>query len=116
MSAHALATKSRENPIVMSERPLRQTSLEVNRSGTTYIHDLLLNLSVLGLCLWFNDSGLISWISLTALSQTYFISDNNVTHVVNYRYTYTFLPTIIFQSFPANVADSDITRFYIILL
>ena len=33
----------------------------------------LLNLSVLGLCLRINDSGLFAWISLTALSRTYFI-------------------------------------------
>ena len=31
------------------------------------------NLSVLGLCLRINDSGLFAWISLTALPSTYFI-------------------------------------------
>ena len=46
----------------------------------TWFHDFthslvyaLLNLSVLELCLRLNDSGLFSWISLTALSWTYFI-------------------------------------------
>ena len=38
-----------------------------------YIYCVLLNLSVLGLCLQNNDSGLFAWISLTALSRTYFI-------------------------------------------
>ena len=38
-----------------------------------YRHYILLNLSVLGLCLRINDSGLFAWISLTALSRTYFI-------------------------------------------
>ena len=38
-----------------------------------YIHYILLNLSVLGPCLRINDSGLFAWISLTALSRTYFI-------------------------------------------
>ena len=37
------------------------------------IHYILLNLSVLGLFLRINDSGLFAWISLTALSRTYFI-------------------------------------------
>ena len=37
------------------------------------LYYILLNLSVLGLCLWINDSGLFVWISLTALSRTYFI-------------------------------------------
>ena len=35
---------------------------------------ILLNLSVLGLCLQIKDSGLFAWISLTALSQTYFFN------------------------------------------
>ena len=38
-----------------------------------FIHYILLNVSVLGLCLWINDSGLFVLISLTALSRTYFI-------------------------------------------
>ena len=38
-----------------------------------YVHYILLNLSVLGLCLRINDSGLFAWISQTALSPTYFI-------------------------------------------
>ena len=38
-----------------------------------YIHYILLNLSVLGLCLRINDSGLFAWISLNALSRTYLI-------------------------------------------
>ena len=38
----------------------------------SYIHlYVLLNLSVLGLCLRIDDSGLFAWISLTALSRTY---------------------------------------------
>ena len=37
-----------------------------------FIYYILLNLSVLGLCLRINDSGLFAWISLTALSRTYF--------------------------------------------
>ena len=39
-----------------------------------YTHYILLNLSVLGLCLRINDSGLFAWISLTVLSHTYFIA------------------------------------------
>ena len=38
-----------------------------------YIHYILLHLSVLGLCLRINDPGLFAWMSLTALSLTYFI-------------------------------------------
>ena len=37
------------------------------------MHCVLLNLSVLGLCLRINDSGLFAWIRLVALSRTYFI-------------------------------------------
>ena len=36
---------------------------------TQYICNVLLNLSVLGLCVRINDSGLFAWISLTALSR-----------------------------------------------
>ena len=42
-------------------------------SFAIYIHYILLNLPVLGLCLWNNDSGLLAWISVAALSLTYFI-------------------------------------------
>ena len=38
-----------------------------------YIIYLIVNLSALGLCLQVNNSGLFAWISLTALSRTYFI-------------------------------------------
>ena len=41
-----------------------------------YIHYILLNVSVLGLCLRItasSGSGLFAWISLTALSRTYFV-------------------------------------------
>ena len=38
-----------------------------------YMHYILLNLSVFGQRLRINDSGLFAWISLTALSRTYFI-------------------------------------------
>ena len=37
-----------------------------------YIHYILLNLSVLGLCLRINDSDLFAWISLAAMYRTYF--------------------------------------------
>ena len=45
-------------------------------SHSLYIHYILLNLSVLGLCLWINDFGLFAWINLTALSRTYFLCYN----------------------------------------
>ena len=35
-----------------------------------YIHYISLNLSVLGLCLQINDSGLFAWINLADLSRT----------------------------------------------
>ena len=37
------------------------------------VHYILLNLSVLGLCLRIKDYGLFVWINLTALSRTYLI-------------------------------------------
>ena len=39
-----------------------------------YIDYISLNVSVLGLCLLINDSDLFAWISLAALSPTYFIT------------------------------------------
>ena len=50
-----------------------------------YIHYILLNLSVLGLCLRslrVNDSGLFAWISLAILSLAYFIKVYMVLGVV----------------------------------
>ena len=40
-------------------------------TNSLYIHYILLNLSVLGLCLRINDSALFAWISLIALSRTF---------------------------------------------
>ena len=40
-------------------------------------------LSVLGLCLRINESGLFAWISLTALSLTYFIIHEHCTIIVS---------------------------------
>ena len=48
------------------------TTWDITISNLVDIHALL-NLSVLGLCLRMNDSGLFAWIGLTALSRTYFI-------------------------------------------
>ena len=46
--------------------------------GSSWLHPFiiytLLDVSVLGLCLRIGDSGLSAWISLTALSRTYFIT------------------------------------------
>ena len=39
-----------------------------------FIINTLQNLSVKGLCLRINDSGVFAWINLTALSQTHFIA------------------------------------------
>ena len=47
---------------------------ELMISPIHYIYIILLNLSVFGLFVRINDSGLFAWISLTALSQTYFMT------------------------------------------
>ena len=47
-----------------------------------YIHYMLLKVSVLALCLRINDSGLFAWISLTALSRTYFIRSRKMKTLV----------------------------------
>ena len=52
----------------------KKCSLVPEHLISLYIHYILLNLSVLGLCSRINDSGLFAWISLMALSRTYFIN------------------------------------------
>ena len=52
-----------------------------------YIY-ILLNLSVLKLYLQINNSGLLAWINLTALSRTYFIVTHCVTMLNNNPLTY----------------------------
>ena len=50
--------------------PFREFMILLIRNN---VHYVLLNLSVLGLCLRINDSGLFAWISLAALARTYCI-------------------------------------------
>ena len=40
---------------------------------TPFVEFMIHKLSVMGLCFRINDSGLFAWVSLTALSRTYFI-------------------------------------------
>ena len=51
------------------------------------LHCVLLNLSALGLCLRINDSGLFAWISLAALSRTYFITSIVISFAVRILFT-----------------------------